>query len=190
MSIATTDLMALDHIQELVQTHLAALRFFPSGLGRLAVARLIAKLVDSVEEARRLCEAIVEECDTWPGPATVRRRYAELFHFEQLYPPAQKLRAPRIQCQACQDWGRVRGPDGKWTPCSCTPEFPAGILATLNRAVGSTGRRDGRPILPPVPELKPITEVDLDRILAARAAERRGSPTGALAEVKEDQCRS
>jgi hypothetical protein len=187
MPIANTDLVALTHVQELVQTHLAALKFFPKGSGGLAVARLLAALVDSVEQARRLCQAIVEECDEWPGPATLRRRYMELFDFDKLYPPVRKLTPPQIHCQACHDWGRVQAPDGKWVACACTPDFPPGLLELMNRPVAVTRRRNGRRILPANQEIKPVTQADIDRILTPRAAEPGQSPTPAALQTQHKE---
>lgn len=160
----------LEELAEIIDTHLTALKFFPGGAGSVAVARLVAKLVDSIEEARQLCEAIVQECDEWPGPATLRHRYLNQFHPERIFGRAPEYKPEPIQCTACQDWGRRRDLDGKWVACQCTPDFPPRLLELMNRPAAA-GRGDGRKILAPG-GLKVVTQADIDLALAARAAER------------------
>jgi len=133
MPIDRKDVSSLGEIQEIVDTHLTALRFFPAGAGSVAVARLVAELVDSVDQACQLCRAIVEDWDEWPGPASLRGKFLELFRKDQLYGNPPRLKPEPVQCALCQDWGRIRGPGGKWTACQCTPDFPAEVLEALNR---------------------------------------------------------
>lgn len=129
MALDANSPMVLEELTEIIDIHLTALRFFPGGAGSLAVARLLAELVNSVDEARQLCRTIVEDYDEWPGPATVRRLYLEQFRKSPIWQPPPRP----IKCVACQDWGCVRGPEGNWQACACFPEFPTEILDLMNR---------------------------------------------------------
>lgn len=182
MAIDPKNLVALEEIQEIVDTHLTALRFFPGG-GSVAVARLLAELVDSTEQARQLCRHIVHEYDEWPGPATLGQEYRSLSGVSGIYREAPRLCPPPIQCQACGDWGVVRGVDGKWRGCVCWPDIPARVLTVLNRPPAprvdpQVRKRRGRPLIPE-------SQAELEAVLI-RAAEDHQARLASTAQVPSD----
>lgn len=122
------NLVELCHI---VEDTLPALRFFPQGSGGIAVARAIGNLVTSLDEARQLCQQIVEEYDDWPGPATLREHYLRLRRPAE--PP--RLERPQITCEACRDLGYRRAIGGRFERCSCAngDGLPDSLLELLNR---------------------------------------------------------
>lgn len=144
---------------EIVENTLPALRFFPAGTGGVAVARLVGKLVNSLEEARRLCELLVEEYDEWPGPATLRAHYLQLFHKDVMYPEGRGWEKPAINCKACQDFGYRTALGGRFVRCECVvgQELPGDLLTLLNRPPAQTmlldrPRRRGAASTPATPE--------------------------------------
>lgn len=185
MALDPNNPQVLEELTEIIDLHLTALKYFPGGAGSLAVARLLAELVDSPEQARQLCCNVVNSYDEWPGPATFRRCYFQEFRKELLYGKLPKYTPHEIQCQACQDWGRVPGPDGKWQACACSPDFPPEILERMNRPAPAAQRPRICTWSAPNPpgqtnRTRLITQDELDQILLAR--------TSASEKPKEQPC--
>jgi hypothetical protein len=124
--------------------------------------------VASTDQARQLCRAVVEDWDEWPGPASLRRKYLEMFRRDALYGNPPRLIPVALKCQVCQDWGRVRDSRGVWVPCTCTPDFPLDVLEALNRASARQRPAPSAAELDSDKRTRLITQEDIDRLLAAK----------------------
>lgn len=101
---------------------LGCLRDFPSWNTAAVekIAEQVARLCSSPSQAKRLVDEMTSgRFDAWPGPATLKGVYEELYPPDKSYNPGWVAYMPTPpECKVCCDTGAVRG-EGDWGRCAC-----------------------------------------------------------------------
>jgi hypothetical protein len=140
----------------------------PGAPGRRAgIEEIVSALEDSTvseAHARRVVDELVRsELRRWPTPGEVVRAAVSLRPSV-----SESLEKPAIECQACEDWGRVLE-GGVWRRCFCEAGWmlEQAYLDLLNHP-----RKRPAPIPGNVKTLSRITESDIERAIRERREDR------------------
>lgn len=191
--------MNFESISE-IAADLMALKFFPpDDAGRLAVMKLIGQMATDEDQVRWLVERTLELCDEWPGPRTFRAIFCKRYrpaHGQDLRIFRSEQFPEGIPNETPADSAPLRLPPG--AEVSAAPKLEAATKSLVDAMpkmprpsqLGAAGQYFAgvleeittpphlRPELqqaPTNPNFRPITQADVDAVLAEERAKKSGA---------------